>query len=325
MSVTEAVPAVSVLIPAFNAGRYLRQCLDSVLAQSWKNIQIVVVDDGSSDDTLAICRKYEEQYSRISVYTQPNSGVAAARNALLERMTGEYVLFVDADDWIEPDMVEYLTGLAVSDNADIAVCGFLIDDAKAPVQENVSLVWEREYAVKEFLRHVEFNGSLCNKLIKTSILRGIKFQGGISYGEDALFIWKILQCAGKITVSNRRLYHYRMNSASISHQAWLPAKMGSGHLVWEQICADTEKQWPQYSAVAVARFALEDMWGLFFASLSGYTYDENIRERQENVRRNLGNIRRSGLARPKYLILAFLLSHWYGAGKAVKLLRKVLK
>ncbi len=313
---------VSILIPAYNVGAYIRQCLDSIVGQTYQNLQVVVVDDGSKDDTLSICQEYAAKYSYIEVHSQANAGVATARNVLLSYAKGDYVLFVDADDWIELDMVEYLLGIAIGKNADIVTCGRVVNDTKPSTAVPTQEEWNQNKVIYEFLRHVKYNGSLCNKLIKMSLLHNVRFHCGISYGEDALFMWQVLQNVNSVAITDKQLYHYRMNDNSLSHQSWSPEKKGTGHLVWQRISEDTGRGWKQYLDIAKARFALEDMWGLYFASLSGYPYDEHIKTRQENVKRNLANIRKTKLDGYDRYITAFLLSYWYGFGRIIKLIKR---
>ena len=108
----EKQPLISILIPIYNVESYLPQCLDSIVQQTYKNLQIVLIDDGSQDHSLTICHDYATKDNRIEVYSQKNQGVAATRNHLLEKVKGDYVLFVDSDDWIEADMIENLVLLS---------------------------------------------------------------------------------------------------------------------------------------------------------------------------------------------------------------------
>lgn len=312
---------VTILVPVYNTSKYLRQCLDSITAQTYQNLQVVLVDDGSTDDSLSICEEYAGKYSYIEVHHQANAGVAAARNKLLSYIAGDYVLFVDSDDWIEPQTVEYLVAEARYSQVDIVTCSAIINDGPITVKEIQKEEWSQERTVLEFLRHVIFNGSLWNKLIKAERIKGIQFAKEISYGEDALFIWQVLQRVQKVLITNRQLYHYRMNNTSLSHQTWSPDKKGSGSIVWAQIVEETKKNWPQYTDIANARFALEDMWSLYYASLSGYKYDKHIHERQQNIRQNLRLIRKSGLVKPNKIITAYLLSHCYALGKIIKYIK----
>ncbi len=311
-------PIVTVLIPVFNTGQYLSQCIESIVSQTYRNLQIVLIDDGSTDNSLSICNSYAEKDNRIEVYHQENQGVAATRNHLLNKVKGDYILFIDSDDWVELDMVEYLVNKAVEKNSPVVTCSMVNnDDAFDSTTQNEE-VWEQSKAVLEFLRHVRFNGSLCNKLIVTSLLHNVHFNGGISYGEDALFMWNVLQRCDKVLITDKVLYHYRMNDSSISHHSWSPEKKGSGSKVWRAITDETRMYWPQYTDIAQARYAIEDMWGLYYASLANYPYDKHIRERQFNIRRNLSLVRKSGLVSINKIVAAYVLAYCYCAGRLLK-------
>ena len=315
---------VTILIPVYNTAKFLRHCLDSIIAQTYQDLQVVLVDDGSTDESLAICQEYANKYPYIEVHHQANAGVAAARNKLLSHVTEDYVLFVDSDDWIEPQTVEYLVTEAQRSQADIVTCEAIINDQPITNKEIKEEEWTQEHVVYEFLRHVIFNGSLWNKLLKAEQIKGIQFAKGISYGEDALFIWQVLQRVQKVLITNRQLYHYRMNDTSLSHQTWSPDKKGSGSIVWAHIVEETKKNWPQYTDMAKARFALEDMWGLYFASLSRYKYDKHIHERQKNIRKNLKLIRQSKLVSFNKIIASYILGYWYNGMRLLVLLKNLL-
>lgn len=312
---------VSILLPVYNVEKFLPQCLDSLIHQTYTNLQIVLIDDGSKDCSWQIMQEYAAKDSRIEIYQQENQGVATTRNHLLEKVKGEYVLFVDSDDWVELDMVEFLVRQIEQEQADIVTCGMVVNDTPVNQVKVSKECWKQEKVIYEFLRHVSFSGSLWNKLLKSSLLHNIQFHCGISYGEDALFVWKMLQQVQKVVFTDKKLYHYRVNENSLSNLSWLPEKKGTGHIVWTMICHDVEKCWKQYSSIALARFAMEDMWGLYFAALSSYPYDSHIIERQSNVRKNLIHIRANHLASFDKQVVAYLLSHWYGFGSILKWLK----
>ena len=249
----------------------------------------------------------------MEVYHQENAGVAAARNNLLSHVKGDYILFVDSDDWLELDMIEFLISKIEKYKVDVVTCGMVVNDT-AVRKEYKQECWNQEVAIQKFLFHKELSGSLCNKLVKTSLLHNIVFHCGISYGEDALFCWQFFQNINSLLYTDRQLYHYRMNQTSISHQSWSPQKKGTDHGVWEAISSDTEKWWPQYLTIAKARFAIQDMWALYYASLSDYKYDKHIQLRQKNIRENLKNIRRSHLLGMKKYIFTWIISRWYQIG-----------
>lgn len=316
---------VSILVPCYNVEKYIKQCLDSIIHQTYTNLQIVLVDDGSCDNTLNILNEYASKDSRIEVYHQENQGVAIARNVLLSKIKGDFFLFVDSDDWIELDMVEFLINKAIKENTDMVVCSNVINDT-IPSLDYKEEIWSHDKVIKEFLRHVHFNGSLCNKLISFRLLKKQpKFHREISYGEDALFTWQLIQEVQNVVVTNKQLYHYRRNDGSLSHAKWTPDKKGTGHIVWETICDNVKKNYPQYSAIANARFALEDMWALYFASISNYPYDEHISIRQENVKQNLKNIRETRLDSLDRYFSSWLLCRWYRSGKVLNFLKQIIR
>ena len=287
---------VSILVPVYNSEKYLRQCLDSIVNQTYKDLQVVIVDDGSKDNSLSICREYADKYEFIEVYHQGNAGVASARNALLDKAKGDYTIFIDSDDWIEPDMIEGLLHYIAEYDLDIVICGSVSEynDSATAVDTSYCspLIDNREEAVKKFILHKELNGSLCNKLVKTSLFHNLRFAKDIWYGEDALMMWQVLQRVNRIGSMPTPYYHYRMNDASISHQTFGPQKM-SGHQVWATIYADTCRDWPEYKRVARAAFAISDMWLLFYAALDKYPFDKNISHFQRHVRENIIDILRA--------------------------------
>lgn len=314
------MPFVSVLIPIYNVEQYLPKCLDSIVNQTYQHLQVVLVDDGSTDNSLRIAQDYAMKYPFIEVYHQENAGVAAARNNLLSHIKGDYVLFVDSDDWLELDMIEFLIGKAEESRVEVVICGMVVNDTMVK-SEYKQEYWGQEEAISKFLIHNELSGSLWNKLVKTSLLHNVVFHCGICYGEDALFCWQFFQNITSLLYTDRQLYHYRMNEVSISHQVWDPMKKGTGHIVWKIIVSDTEKCWPQYLTIAKARFAIEDMWALYFASLGDYKYDEHIRVRQMNIRENLKNIKDSHLLGFGKYLFALGICRWYSLGKVIRILK----
>lgn len=314
---------VSILIPCYNVEAYLPKCLDSIINQTHQDLQIVLVDDGSKDNSLEICQRYAAIDPRVEVYYQENQGVATARNVLLSKIKGDYFLFVDSDDWVEPLMVEYLLSRAIEYKAEIVTCGMVKNDDEPSAVAHEKTCSQDE-VIKEFLRHVSFNGSLWNKLIGVTLLRNEpKFHCGISYGEDALFCWELLKEARTIVVTDRQLYHYRMNAASLSHLNWTPEKKGSCSIIWKLISEEASKLYPQYADIVNARYAIEDMWGLYYASLANYPHDEEVAKRQKHVRDSLCLIKHSGLVSKNKLLFAWIICRWYGLGWVLRTSGKI--
>lgn len=311
-------PKVSILIPVYNASRYIEKCLDSVVAQTYTNLHVAIVDDGSTDNSLAICRRYESKYPFVEVFHQDNHGVGYTRNQLLKHIKGECFLFVDADDWIEPDMIEKLVEMLTKHDLDIAVCSKVIENGNGVTEivrgsKNLE-IWDKERCIKEFLYHKNINGTLWNKLIRNDIAQGVSFDPSVSYGEDALFIWRCLPKVNRIGLNEDTLYHYNLNPNSISHEQFGSKKM-SGHKVWSVIYADTCLYWPQYKYLAQSAFAISDMWLLFYAACDKYPFNENIRIYQRNVRKNLLGIAKADYIKfnKKLFALGMAISYKLGA------------
>ena len=313
---------VSILIPAYNVASFLPKCLETVLGQTYTDLQVVVVDDGSKDDTLTVANTYSAKDARLEVYHQENQGVAATRNHLLDRVKGDYVLFVDADDWIESDMVEYLMNVAQNHSADFVMCDHVINDAESSREEPNVFELDQEHAIVDFLHHDYFIGALWNKLFKREVTEGIRFNERIWYGEDALFTWGVLQRTQRVVVSSKQLYHQYMNEESISHQAFGYKKL-TGHKTWAILTNEVEEKWPQYTNLVHGVFARSDMHLLQAAAQSRYLKDEHIKELQRNVRKNYKYLKPLLKHDFKKLMYATMIMYWYGFGKIYYALNKM--
>lgn len=319
-------PLVSILIPAYNVEKYISQCLDSVVNQTYRNLQIVIVDDGSKDSTAKICDEYASKDNRIEVYHIPNGGVANARNVLLSKIKGDYFLFVDSDDWIEVDTVEFLIDKAVGQKADIVICGYTVvhDDFITSGSINTFYnyneeLYDKESLVLEFIKHNKIKGALWNKLIRSSLIGDNIVRTEISYGEDALLFWKFISNVNKVIYTDNPKYFYRMNNAlSITRQEWTPEGKGSGKIVWDTIREDVIREYPQYTSLVNAKCAIMDMWSLLCASRANYPRDMHIKECQKFINTHVGDLSRNRwLSGTKQYLTALLLGRWYGAGKII--------
>ena len=177
---------VSILIPAYNAEKTINRCLDSILCQTFQDIELIIVNDGSTDSTLSILSNYAENDKRIIVYNQPNQGVSAARNTGLRNASGDYILYVDSDDWIEPNMIQRMVDLI--EDADIVFCGNDYSETPGQVEciGNVKIeYWNQQQQMLEFMKHKRMTGMLWNKLIRHNITEGSWFNEKTGYGEDA--------------------------------------------------------------------------------------------------------------------------------------------
>jgi len=213
---TQSIPLISIIVPVYNAEEYLGQCLDSILAQTYTHLEIILINDGSTDNSKQICDIYALKDKRIKVIHQPNKGVAYARNAGLALARGEYIGFVDSDDFIGNDMYRYLLKLILQDNADIAMCN---------LYKQTSGGWQKDSQIHAYYNIIKptqiFSLSswayLVVKLFKHSILKPIHFDVNASYNEDGLFIFHSLQRAKSIAIGQEAFYYYRYNTNSATN------------------------------------------------------------------------------------------------------------
>lgn len=202
---------ISVTVPVYNTSKYLRQCLDSLKAQTLKDIEFILVDDGSTDDSGNICDEYVENDSRFKVIHQANGGLSAARQIGLNNACGEYIIVCDSDDWVEPNMYESLYAKAKETNADIIACGYIAEynsGRSIPIQ-----YWFKEkngiVDNDDYLWHGAHSSWV--KLVRRSLLHcsGASYAPGINLGEDALIVFKYMRANPKIVQIRGNFYHYR--------------------------------------------------------------------------------------------------------------------
>ncbi len=203
-------PKISIIVPVYKVEPYLRKCLDSIVNQTYRNLQIILVDDGSPDNCGKICDEYAARDRRIEVIHQANGGVSAARNAGLKLADGDYIGWVDSDDWIEPGMYEYLLENALKYGADIAVCGRFERYKDKSVQRGWSKVevLNREQALKMLLENDCMQNSLCDKLWKRDLFEAVCFPIGRTY-EDMAVMHKLFVKAQWIVCLPDGMYNYR--------------------------------------------------------------------------------------------------------------------
>lgn len=205
---------ISVIVPVYQVENYLPRCLDSILAQSYSNLEIILVDDGSQDRSGKICDQYAKQDNRIHVIHQTNQGVSAARNAGLAVATGDWIGFVDGDDWIEPNMYSYLLELANSYHSSFVQCGFFLEYStqkeKAYTPDSVLCLKLEENSCLNWL-YKYFSYSLWCKLFRRRNIAELKFDPAYQIGEDLLFNLNFLSQCGEIVIGNKVGYHYYQN------------------------------------------------------------------------------------------------------------------
>lgn len=222
-------PLVSIIVPVYNAEQSLPRCLDSICAQTYQNLEIILVDDGSTDDSLTVCRKFAYRDARIHVLSQPNSGVSAARNNAIETATGKYIQFVDSDDWIDENMTFLLVQRAEREQADFIISHYCrVDGEKTTVHgflETSACMNRLEFA-QELIRNPAsfYYGVMWNKLYRRDIIRRhrIYCYEQLSWCEDFLFNLTYILCTNRICAVRTPLYYYVKNDKSLTATTLTP-------------------------------------------------------------------------------------------------------
>ena len=258
---------ITVIVPVYNVENYLRKCLDSIIAQTYKNIEIIVVNDGSTDTSGEICKEFVEIDHRIIYIEQENAGLSAARNTGLENMSGDYVTFVDSDDWIEQDYVETLYKKITEYQADIAVGNYYSfnesegmfyfhisgDSYYEEVYDNVS-IFENLYESQEMKSFALI--SAWGKLYKAGLFEQLRFDMG-KLGEDGYLNQKIYLLAEKIVYIHKGIYSYRIRNNSLSRtwtEKWMHALVDA---MSERITLLSSLGYPLEKHLAIYRQMLE--------------------------------------------------------------------
>ena len=240
-------PKISISVPVYNTERYLVKCLDSLINQTQKDIEIIFVDDGSIDNSGDICDLYASKDNRIRVIHKENGGLASARQAALEMATGEYFCACDADDWVELDMYEKLYKKAKETDADIVMCDYWSEypDGKLVEQKYPYELSERNDLLDDLLNGL-FPKAIWNKLIRRDFLLAnqLSWELGINQGEDFLMTAKMLLAGATVANTGETLYHYRRdnNGTSYTHNITLGSYNQSLAIIrWVELHVDKER------------------------------------------------------------------------------------
>lgn len=249
----EITPKISVIIPVYKVEPYLRKCLDSVVGQTYTNLEIILVDDGSPDNCGAICDEYAARDERIRVIHQSNGGVSAARNAGLSVATGEWIGWVDSDDWIEPEMFRCMLEKALQLGTDIVVC------SRAEVMQGrlVPRCWEaeailsREAALELLLEDNQMQNYLWDKLWRRDLFDGITFPIGRSF-EDIAVMHQLFVRSQRVLVLPQVMYYYLQRSTGIVADQTIQSKINH-YLAAKERMESLWHEWPQFRTLLEAQ------------------------------------------------------------------------
>ena len=211
---------VSVIVPVYNVEQYLEKCIDSIINQTYKNLEIILIDDGSTDSSGKICDRYAARDKRIKVIHQENGGLAVVRNIGVSAASGEYIMFVDSDDYIDTEIVQFLYEQSKKYCADISICGFKYADKNGkvwdgePVTIDEGIVSKRDFWEHFYSDTRIFYVTLWAKLFRRSVWKNISLPAGKLH-EDEFAVYHLIENADAIAVSKKPMYYYVQSDSSI--------------------------------------------------------------------------------------------------------------
>lgn len=282
---------ISVIVPVYKVESFLSKCVDSILAQTYRNLEIILVDDGSPDNCGVICDEYAAKDSRIKVIHKKNGGLSDARNAGMEIMTGEYVGFVDSDDWIEPTMYEKLLSNLNRFGADMSFGGVADDVLQDGVVHTIKTSNSgdgpfAEDKIAAMRRYFHGSWAAWDKLYRAELFGGIRYPVG-EINEDEAIVLHLLDRCGNVCYTNEVFYHYmkRVDGTSITTAAFSKKKLD-----WVKHCRDNlafiREKYPELEADAAARYRSSILWSLREICLLESGLEDGWKQLRRELRQN---------------------------------------
>jgi glycosyltransferase involved in cell wall biosynthesis len=278
---------LSVIVPVYNAEKYLKACVESVLAQAFTDLEVILIDDGSKDNSLVLARELAASDSRVRVFTQVNAGPSAARNAGIERSRGAYIAFVDSDDTLEPDMYSRMTASMENAGLSFVLCGYskIYEGHGKRVSEAVGFRDAAWNSMDAFMR--DFGGlyasvliqSPCNKLYSARLIRGndVRFPGGISFGEDLTFNLRYLARCESVGFLDFAPYNYMIRGGGSLSLTVREDAFALKSALWEAVY-DFARERPHYGVNGP--ILLKEFFKMAGECLEGFALAGNLPSRR---------------------------------------------
>ena len=266
---------ISVIVPVYNVAQYLEKSIASIQQQTYQNLEIILVDDGATDESGRLCEQIAEQDERVLVYHKENEGLSQARNDGLKQAHGDYVIFIDSDDYIHSEMIASLYQQLVKEDADVSSCGVMnvYANSESPQTENQDdyFVCDTETFLREYLIGEKIPGTICNKLIKKEIAAQLTFPKGLIY-EDAYYHFDLIKVAKKYVVNTNPYYYYFHRGDSITTKPY--AEKDLAYIdIYQKFYTEVVKEYPNLTEVSFFRLA----YAHFFI-LDKMLLDDNFKE-----------------------------------------------
>ena len=332
----ELTEMVSIIIPVYNVENYLERCVDSVMHQTYKNLEIILVNDGSTDSSFDICNNLKKKYPKLVIINKKNGGLSSARNAGIMAAHGDFIAFLDSDDWVTPDCYEYMLKLAVSNHADLSdVMIYQVRSEKdlIPTQnERVEI-----YTGRNILEHYMYRGmseqngapySACRKLYKRELFRDDTetFEEG-TVNEDICFNYRILRKCSKIAVSNQIKYFYFQGDTSITTGAMKKKDLALLTVSRNLVCLAEETGDPKIIELAKMKEARSDFSLLARAAKDGIDSssiedpEKLVKKLRKRLKKNLGLLLKSPMSSTRKALAVAFVGNYKLSRKIIKTLR----
>lgn len=266
---------VSVIIPVYKVEKFLARCVESVFSQTYINIEIILVDDGSPDQCGQMCETFASRDNRVKVLHKSNGGLSSARNAGLDIAKGDYISFVDSDDFIHPQMIEWMVQQLEQSDSDLVSSGLLRFLNERPKEAPVDCVHFTELGQEDFIEHLypdnfgKISVTACGKLYRKQLFSGLRYPEGIIH-EDLQIYMKILQKCKRISVADHELYYYYYNPNSIMQSNYLAYDRFGEFTVREQYISFFQTRGLQEQALLAANDYLTFFMRNYFAVVLRY-------------------------------------------------------
>ena len=282
---------ISIIVPVYKVEKYLRRCVDSILAQMYRNIEVLLIDDGSPDGSGVICDEYAEKDARVRVFHKENGGVSSARNLGLREARGEYIGFVDADDYIDRKMYETLLHNLIMEHADISVCSYYQEDSSGKFHKHwlkdEYLTITGDTQIECLISNKYYTCSCWDRLFNRNLLSGFQFDETVKVYEDLLFLYEVTKKSERTVFTSIPLYYYCNNDASsVARSPFDDRKMDIvkvSHFILE----DIKRNKPVLTRIAQREFVRNNIMCASLAKSAGYQNLENIHLIQRNIRKNM--------------------------------------
>ena len=248
---------ISVIVPVYNVAQYLEKSIASIQKQTYQNLEIILVDDGATDESGRLCDSIAEQDDRVSVLHKKNEGLSQARNDGMKQAHGDYLIFIDSDDYIHPAMIQSLYEQLIQEDADVSSCGvmnvYANDESPQSANQDVYFVCDSQTFLKEYLIGEKIPGTICNKLIKREIATALSFPKGLIY-EDAYYHFDLIKLAKKYVVNTKPYYYYFHRGDSITTKPY--AEKDLAYIdIYQRFYNEVVKNYPDLKEVAFFRLA----------------------------------------------------------------------